>query len=843
MCPKPPLGGTWNAKTSTCTLPNPDQLPVDTTLKIGSGVTLTIGTFTNLGTIENSGIITGNPTAILLTGPVFDNEKSGVMNVQGFSITNVTGLFRNYGLVETGTFNILVGGSSTNEAGGTFQNIGGSVYVFGTFYNFGSLATQPTDPQVFVYGNLENFAVATLTGARTIVYSGGSLTNLIPGNFTLSGSFLVNGTVTNNAAATMLINSATTIAGKGLIKNAGVMTTNATVYDLATFETTGTGSLDNLATLNMINGLLINQGLTNNTGAIYNYGDCTQNPNIGIISNYATLINSGDITNGGGTVCAKFLQFHTGIFINSGYFGNANYSSISGNFTNSGTIQASVGMISFNTTTFTNTAAGSIFMGSEGKSTIIFANDWTNAGEVNVGGGTGSSINMTKGLLINTGNIVNSGTMTFTGSASVENFGTITDNGYLYWKSSGTLIVESGATIINYANFYYTPPGGSGLFLMNGNLTTSGYVLSTGDLSIGGQFNVTSGTFFIANGTTIVSPGGYLNNFALTNNTGALVNSGFIVNYGTIVSSIGSWTNSGEVFLESLSSTTVNSILYNQIIFGVNTGFYLFPSANLYLGGGTLINSGNLQNQGIIYIDSTGSITNYGTMNNTNEIENEFGNGNVTNVCDGTLFGGGRIDNPPLVQACAPPSISYPKKGDLIYNTSFVINGTSNPLAQITVYSGRDAVGTTTANATGFWTVSTTSLSTGNNDLSAIASGVDGNSSASKTVKVDILRSTSTTLSCIPASLPAGKSTTCTATVTDTSSGTTLTPKGTVSFSSNLTGTFSSTACTLVKINSSSASCSVTFTPTSTGAAQIAAQYTGDSYHISSDGDAEISVS
>src|SRR5207237_4263645 len=72
-------------------------------------------------------------------------------------------------------------------------------------------------------------------------------------------------------------------------------------------------------------------------------------------------------------------------------------------------------------------------------------------------------------------------------------------------------------------------------------------------------------------------------------------------------------------------------------------------------------------------------------------------------------------------------------------------------------------------------------------------------------------RSTSTSLSCSPGSVPVNDSTTCTATVSDNDTGTAIRPRGTITFSGG-PGTFSSGGtCTLPA--TATTSCSVDITP------------------------------
>ena len=105
-----------------------------------------------------------------------------------------------------------------------------------------------------------------------------------------------------------------------------------------------------------------------------------------------------------------------------------------------------------------------------------------------------------------------------------------------------------------------------------------------------------------------------------------------------------------------------------------------------------------------------------------------------------------------------------------------------------------------------------------------------------------IKRSTSTSVSCSPNFVQPGVSTTCQATVTDTSPGTPITPTGTVTWSSSGAGTFSpSNSCTLSGAGAT-ATCTVTYTPSSQGTQVITATYQGDRDHFGSSGSTELAV-
>jgi len=105
-----------------------------------------------------------------------------------------------------------------------------------------------------------------------------------------------------------------------------------------------------------------------------------------------------------------------------------------------------------------------------------------------------------------------------------------------------------------------------------------------------------------------------------------------------------------------------------------------------------------------------------------------------------------------------------------------------------------------------------------------------------------VIRSTSTSLVCSPASLQVGSTSKCTATVTDTASGTSVTPTGSVTFASTGPGTFSPSSCTLAGSGSSS-SCSTAYSPTGAGTDTITTSYAGDSVHSGSSGTFALVVS
>src|SRR3989475_1874243 len=113
------------------------------------------------------------------------------------------------------------------------------------------------------------------------------------------------------------------------------------------------------------------------------------------------------------------------------------------------------------------------------------------------------------------------------------------------------------------------------------------------------------------------------------------------------------------------------------------------------------------------------------------------------------------------------------------------------------------------------------------------------------TVQLTLIRTTTTTVACLPASVNIGTATICTATVTDNDAGTVITPTGTVDFSTSGTGTFATSPCTLAAgTTTGTASCFVMYTPTGTAAGTdtITTSYVHDAYHADSSNTATVTV-
>jgi hypothetical protein len=94
-------------------------------------------------------------------------------------------------------------------------------------------------------------------------------------------------------------------------------------------------------------------------------------------------------------------------------------------------------------------------------------------------------------------------------------------------------------------------------------------------------------------------------------------------------------------------------------------------------------------------------------------------------------------------------------------------------------------------------------------------------------------RTSSTSIACVPSFAYVNGTTTCTATVSDVTSGAAITPTGSVSFSTGGAGSFpSGTTCSLsASATTGRASCSVTYRPAATGNHILTGNYAGDVNH------------
>src|SRR5712692_3415249 len=163
--------------------------------------------------------------------------------------------------------------------------------------------------------------------------------------------------------------------------------------------------------------------------------------------------------------------------------------------------------------------------------------------------------------------------------------------------------------------------------------------------------------------------------------------------------------------------------------------------------------------------------------------------------------------------ACAPPTVVVGQFTSCTASVTDTSPGTATaPTGAMTFTPG----GPCTL-ASGSCSVNITPTAVGTVNVSANYGGdsTHGPSTGGTAVTVS-KRSTGTSIGCSPNPVNLAQSTTCTATVTDSSPGAPSTPAGTVGFTSTGAGSFAGSPCNLVAGSIATASCSVTFSPSGT---------------------------
>jgi fibronectin-binding autotransporter adhesin len=287
----------------------------------GAEFTLISSNLDNSGTVNNSGMFTGDVNSS------FINDSTGTLNNSGTFAAILDN--KDGGVVNnTGTMNLL---ESSNELGGTINN------------NAGTLQLESSNRNL---GNFNNAA-----GASVIVTTSSTFEN---GNIIVNtGTFTNNGTLQN--------------ASGGNFENFGTLNNNLTLENLAGSKilTTGTinnaGGLENSGTLQV--GVGIFAGTLNNTGTINNTS-----------GGFIDVTGGGTFNNSGNLISdaqSNFSSEANSKIVNTGNMTfTGNTVPIGGAFRNDGTVNLNPGPVTFATLQVTNTGTlsgtgtinGNVFM-------------------------------------------------------------------------------------------------------------------------------------------------------------------------------------------------------------------------------------------------------------------------------------------------------------------------------------------------------------------------------------------------------------------------------------------------------------------------------------------------
>src|SRR3989449_720953 len=277
----------------------------------------------------------------------------------------------------------------------------------------------------------------------------------------------------------------------------------------------------------------------------------------------------------------------------------------------------------------------------------------------------------------------------------------------------------------------------------------------------------------------------------------------------------------------------------------------LFPYTTLFRSSAcssplTVVNATTASCTATVTPSTTGTITATGVYTPSDNVHSTS-----TSPVSNTVTVGLRATT--TVVTCSPASVVVGQQVTCTADVNDVAAGTrSTPVGTVSFSNGGSATplgafsGTCVSfNATDSrCTATITPTSTGNiidSSSYTATDGVHSNSgpATSNTVTVGT-RATSTVVTCAPSSVAVGQVITCTAFVKDNiSPGTASTPAGSVVVSNNgnAVGTFSACSSPLTVVNATTASCTATVTPSTTGSIIGSATYTpSDNVHSGSSG-------
>ncbi len=731
------------------------QITTNVTLTLGSTNTVASGgVFQGAGTISGGVLVVGAGGTVLATNiagsgivtQYWTSATAPVLNAGGTNMVAASSVLRFAGAVNNNGAIILNGGTLvtdstlTNLSGGVISGGGEVIISSGAVVNnSGATITGNNAGQALDFAGAQtvgNFGAFVATNGGTLSFGGGStivtnagaiqlvngtvasgnLTNLAAG--TISGAGTITGMLINQGTiestnGTMVLTSNPVLTGTANVRSGGTLQFGAT-GGLLTVTNNGTislyggnvmaGTVNNQGNISTVNGGGLISNLVNAASGFVNVtnGTLTVSPNLvnaGVISNTTTLnvgaagsgsvSNSGTIALAGGTVNA-FVITNVGTISGNGAF--------SGGIANSGLVSVSGGVLTLSTGTVASiNNLGTFAVASSG--TLTVTPSWSNAGTVNLSGGT-----WTGGTVTNTGMIIGNGTIasgvglvnTTLGTVKATNGNlnvlstTVVQNGTLIGGSfsgptlvitnlsqglvnNGTMILDSpagGATNVAFLILGGTFSNASGGLIQGAGFFTTG-------LGQGGANSpfVNQGMIAATNGALIVNPGDTFIQGGFVNGLGATVMVASASSFG-IQRTLNSWStdvtnsvNLGTVLLNGGSltfytnSTLVDNtrVLSNGVsglisgsgtIMGslINVGTINATNGNLNVNNGT-----NFVQNGTISIQSGGTLTILGTTAVTNNGQILFYGGSMvaTNVGQppngNSLFNAGTLEGQGVV--------------------------------------------------------------------------------------------------------------------------------------------------------------------------------------------------
>lgn len=452
---------------------------VNGALTVGSGITMSLSTYTlsgTLATIANSGTIstqstsaTPIPTGKTWGGTVLYNNATGGQSI-------VSGTYSN--LTNSNT-------SGTNTAGGALTVNGALTLSASGTLNMGTYVLSGTLSSVAGTGTLK-----TQNTSAAPVPTGKTWTCSLEYNNTAGGQTVMAGTYANltnsNTSGTNTASGAISVSGALALNASSVLNMGANALSGALTSITGTGTLRTQGTT----ATPVPTGKTWPGTTEYNRAAGAQTIVAGTYYNLTNTNTSGTNTAGGAITVNGSLTMNTSSVLNMG------------SYAMSGTLAsvAGAGTLKTQNVTATPLPTGKTWSGTveynaaTGAQTIV-AGTYNNLTNTNTSGSTtaGGAITVNGALALNTSSLLDMAANALNGTLS-----SISGTGYLKTQNTSAAPIPSGKTWTgtveyNSATGGQTLAGGTYTTLINSN--ASGTNTAGAALTITGNFTSTNGAF------------------------------------------------------------------------------------------------------------------------------------------------------------------------------------------------------------------------------------------------------------------------------------------------------------------------------------------------------------
>jgi len=663
-------------------------------VKSGTGtLTLTGANSYSGGTTVNAGTLTGDATSL-----------------QGNIVTNAQLQFNQ---ATAGTYAGVISGTGalTKTGVGTLTLAGANTFTGGTTVSAGTLQGDTVSLQ----GNILNNATVlfnqaangtyggSMSGAGTLVKSGGATLTLTGNNTQIGGTTILAGTVVGNS----------TSFGAGIVNNASVVFNESTsgvftgsITGSGSLTKTGLGSLTLTGPSSYSGGTFITAGtLIGSTqslqGSMANNGQLVFAQNFDGAFNGAIVGIGALLKSGSGTVFLNGANSYTGgTAVSSGVLAGTT-ASLQGTILNN----AAVTFAQATNGTYAGAMGGSgtLFKTGVGTLTLTGANSYT-GGTVVTGGAIAVAQDAALGAAsggVSLGDAVSSGTIRFTNAAqlsSLRDF-TLGSAGGIFDTTGNTVTLSGG---ISGAGGL-TKIGAGVLELAHNNSYTGPSVVSEGTLRSGAVNGLGSGAALLVNGGAAVDLNGFGQSVSSLSGNGSI-----FLGTGTLTAGV-----------SDASGAFAGSISGSGSVVKIGSGTLALTGANTYAGGtsvlgGALLGTssslqGNILNNSTVVFDQNTDGTYGGSMSGSGRLM-KSGTGSLTLNGNNTYTGGTLIAGGAIISS--PTGLS----GSILNNGSLIFGGASSG-----VFTGIIAgTGTVTKTGTGTMTMNSAQALTG---LTSVAQG------------------------------------------------------------------------------------------------------------------------